>query len=283
MSAIAAATVDPVAARHTDELLLEVRSLRGRFTSSHTTVPALHDVTFGVRRGSITAMVGETGSGKTLTALSILRITPPAFALTGGRIEFAGIDLLGLDERQLTQVRGRRISMVFQDARTALNPVLTIGRQIADVCRRHGGMTRRDAATEAVRLLERVRINDPDQRARQYPHELSGGMAQRAMIAMALAPRPELVLLDEPTSGLDVTTQAEILALLTELVADDGLTALLITHDLGVVAEVCDDVVVLRDGRVVETATVRDLFTRPSHRYSATLIEAGQLGVRPAR
>ncbi|MDQ7910382.1 ABC transporter ATP-binding protein [Phytohabitans sp. ZYX-F-186] len=255
---------------------LRVEGLTGHFRTRRGAVPVLDDVSFTARAGQVTAIVGETGSGKSLTALSILRIAPPEFVVERGRVLLDEVDLLTLPERRMRAVRGARVSMVFQDARAALNPVLPVGRQLADVCRLHRPVNRRDAEKAAVEALAAVQIPDAARRARQYPHEFSGGMAQRALIAMALICEPEVVVFDEPTTGLDVTIQAEIMALIGTLTAG-GLTALLITHDLGVVAETCAAVVVMRDGRVVEEASTEDVFTRPRHPYTAELLAASRL------
>ncbi|QHC60939.1 ATP-binding cassette domain-containing protein [Rathayibacter sp. VKM Ac-2760] len=224
-----------------------------------------------------TAIVGESGSGKSLTALSVLRLTPPGFRRTAGEILFEGRDLLALDEKELRAVRGGEISIVFQDARGALNPVFTVGAQIADVCRTHQGLSRRAARARAEEMLERVRVPEPRHRAAQYPHEFSGGMAQRAMLAMALACQPKLLILDEPTTGLDVTIQADILDLITELTTELGMTTCLITHDLGVVAETCDQVVVMQSGRVREVGSCEQIITRPAEPYTQQLIADSRL------
>jgi len=259
--------------------LLEIEGLSGGFRASDGTLtPVLHDVSFAVPAGAITALVGETGSGKSLTALCVLGIQPPAFRRSAGRILFAGRDLAAGPEA-MRGIRGRRISIVFQDARAAMNPVFTVGRQLADVHRLHHGGSARAAMRRAVEALRAVSIPEPERRARGYPHEFSGGMAQRAMIALAvLVCEPELVILDEPTTGLDVTIQAAIMELIAALVEERGLTALLITHDLGVVAANCADVVVMRAGRVVEAAGTEAIFTHPREAYTRALLEASRLG-----
>jgi peptide/nickel transport system ATP-binding protein len=238
----------------------------------------LHGVSYRLKTGVMTAVVGESGSGKSLVALSILGIQPPAFERSAGRMLFRGVDLFGLDDKAMRRVRGAEISMVFQDARAALNPVFTVGRQLADVWQLQHGGGRRAAMRQAIEALGRVSIPEPDRRARQYPHEFSGGMAQRAMIAMAsLICRPSLLILDEPTTGLDVTIQSDIMELIVELSRTRGLTTCLITHDLGVVAETCQEVVVMNAGRVVETGSAEAIFTRPSDGYTQRLLSASQL------
>jgi len=233
-----------------------------------------------VGRGEMVGLVGESGSGKTLTALAVLGLVPPPGRVTRGSLRLAGpdggigIDLLALGERELRAVRGARAAMIFQEPATAFNPVYSIGFQIAEAVRAHRRVSRREAADEAARLLDRVALADARRRLDDYPHQLSGGQRQRAMIAMALAGRPDLLLADEPTTALDVTLQAQILELLDELRRDLGLSVLLITHDLGVVAETCDRVVVMRDGRVVETAAVAELFRAPAHPYTRELLAA---------
>lgn len=260
-----------------DDCLLEVSDLSGGFISgAGALTPVLKGVSFSVARSSVTAVVGETGSGKTLTALAILGILPPAFERSGGSINFKGRDLLQLDERALREVRGRQIDMVFQDARAALNPVFTIGYQISDVHRLHHGGSRKEAREATERALERVRIPEPRRRMQQYPHELSGGLAQRAQLAMALIGRPSLLILDEPTTGLDVTIQADILDLIADLNRSEGMTTLLITHDLGIVAETCDHVVVMHKGEVCEVGTCEQILTAPKAPYTQMLIEASR-------
>lgn len=264
--------------------ILEVIDYSGAFRSRAGELsPVLHNVSYSLKPGVITAVVGETGSGKSLVALSVLRLQPSTFTRQSGEIRFKGINLLELDDHALRKVRGARISMVFQDARAALNPVFSVGSQLAGVYRLHHGGSKRQAREQAIEALRRVYIPEPERRANQYPHEFSGGMAQRVMIAMAaLVCEPELLILDEPTTGLDVTTQAEIMELILDLARSRGLTVCLITHDLGVVAETCEEVVVMNAGRVVETGTAEAIFTAPQHEYTRKLLAASLLTEEPA-
>lgn len=260
--------------------VLSVEGLSGGFGTPEKFKPVLDGVSFSVYSGKLTAVVGETGSGKSITAMSILQVQPRAFVHTGGRIVFDGLDLVTCGEKTLQDLRGRRISMVFQDAKGALNPVIPVGVQLADVCRRHRKVSRAEARSAAVESLQMVQIPEPARRAKQYAHELSGGTAQRVMIAMALICEPELLILDEPTTGLDVTIQAEIMQLITDLGRDAGVSTLLITHDLGVVAETADHVAVMRDGSVVEAGTTERVFLQPAHPYTRALIDASKLGAK---
>ncbi|MCU1690235.1 MAG: hypothetical protein JWN20_2163 [Jatrophihabitantaceae bacterium] len=257
--------------------ILEVIGFSGGFAGPEGVRPVLHDVTFGLRRGVMTAIVGETGSGKTLSALSIVGLAPEGFIRTGGQLVFDGVDLLADEPASYGRVRGTRISLVFQDARGSLNPVFTVGNQLIDACRANRKVGRNEARAIAIAMLERVQIPEPERRMRQYPHEFSGGMAQRVMLALALISEPELLVLDEPTTGLDVTIQADVMKLIVDLVRTEGLTACLITHDLGVVAETCQDVVVMRDGRVRETGSCQQIFTNPQDPYTAALLAASRL------
>jgi peptide/nickel transport system ATP-binding protein len=239
----------------------------------------VNDVSFCVDRGETLAIVGESGSGKSVTALSIMGLLPPKIATVSGRIELEGTDLLTLPERQMERVRGNEIAMIFQEPMTSLNPVLTVGRQIGESLRRHRGLDKAEAAAESVRLLERVRIPSPKNRAREYPHQMSGGMLQRVMIAMALACRPKVLIADEPTTALDVTIQAQILELIKELQREEGMAVLFITHDMGVVAEIADRTVVMFRSNAVETASTTDIFARPREPYTKALLSAvPQLG-----
>ncbi|HXO20296.1 MAG TPA: ABC transporter ATP-binding protein [Thermoanaerobaculia bacterium] len=235
-------------------------------------VPVVRGVSFAVGRGEIVGLVGESGSGKTLTALAILRLVPPLGRIRAGRVLLGGEDLLALPERELRRVRGARIGLVFQEPGAALDPVYTVGFQIAEALRAHRRLSRRAARAEAADLLERVAMPDPGRRLGDYPHQLSGGQRQRVMIAIALACAPELLIADEPTTALDVTIQAQILELLERLRAELGLSVLLITHDLAVVAETCDRALVMSAGELVEEAPMADLFARPAHPYTRALL-----------
>jgi peptide/nickel transport system ATP-binding protein len=251
--------------------------IRGRF------VPAVIDVSFDLRRGETLCLVGESGSGKSVTALSIMRLVQPPGRIDHGRIIFKGRDLRELSEREIQGVRGAEVALVFQEPMTALNPVFTIGSQIEETLRVHGRATRSTARQKAIELLDAVSMPEPQQRVRDYPHQLSGGLRQRALIAMALACDPALVIADEPTTALDVTIQAQILDLLRSLRRKLGLALLLITHDLGVVAEMADRVAVMYAGRIVEEAPVADLFADPKHPYTRGLmasIPGGAPGTR---
>jgi len=233
---------------------------------------AVRGVSFAVRRGETLGIVGESGSGKSVTALSILRLIAPPGRIVGGQVRLDGADLLHLPERQMRDVRGARIAMVFQDPMTALNPTLTVGEQIVETILAHQKVTRGEARAQALDWLTRVRVALPDRRLRQFPHELSGGMRQRVMLAIAFSCRPEVLLADEPTTALDVTVQAQILDLMDELKAELGTAIVLITHDLGVVRERCDNVAVMYAGQIVEYAAASDLFTSPKHPYTQSLL-----------
>ncbi|HZQ85200.1 MAG TPA: ABC transporter ATP-binding protein [Acidimicrobiales bacterium] len=233
---------------------------------------AVDGLSFSLDEGETVGIVGESGCGKSVTALAILGLLPRRRVTVDGSVVFDGRELLGASEAELRRVRGREIAMVFQDPMTSLNPVLTIGRQITEVLERHFGTNKTDARTEAVRLLQQVGIPDAARRVQEYPHQLSGGMRQRAMIAIALACQPKLLIADEPTTALDVTIQAQILELLRELVVESNTALVLITHDLGVVAGLCETVFVLYAGRLVEAAPRHDLFARARHPYTAGLL-----------
>ncbi|MBC8104764.1 MAG: ABC transporter ATP-binding protein [Cytophagales bacterium] len=253
------------------EPLLSVENLRTYFSSSRGTVKAVDGVSFTVERGETRAIVGESGCGKSMTALSLLQLVPePAGYIDSGRILFETRDLLDLTWSQMREIRGREIAMIFQEPMTSLNPVHTVGQQIREAMSVHGKAAG-EATDRAIYLLGRVGLEDPAQALRQYPHELSGGMRQRVMIAIALANQPKLLIADEPTTALDVTVQAQILALIRELQAETGMAVLLITHDLGIVAEVADQVSVMYAGQIIESADTRSLFKDPRHPYTKGL------------
>jgi peptide/nickel transport system ATP-binding protein len=253
--------------------LLAIEDLQTHFFTRDGVVRAVDGVSYAVEAGETLAVVGESGCGKSVTALSILRLVPsPPGRIVGGAIRFEGVDLLQIGEGEMRRIRGNEISMIFQEPMTSLNPVLTVSRQITETLILHQGLRARAAAARAIEMLRLVRIPEPERRARQYPHELSGGMRQRVMIAMALACHPKLLIADEPTTALDVTIQAQILDLMRELKSEIGAAIILITHDLGVVAEMAQRVVVMYAGRKVEEAPVGDLFRRPQHPYTLGLL-----------
>jgi peptide/nickel transport system ATP-binding protein len=255
------------------DMVLDVKNLETVFFTNSGLFKAVDDVSFSVRRGETLAIVGESGCGKSVTALSLMRLVPdPPGRIVAGSVRLEGTDLLGLDEDQMRAIRGNRISMIFQEPMTSLNPVMRIGDQITEAVRLHRSMTGKEAWAKAVEMLRLVRIPEPERRASEYPHQLSGGMRQRAMIAMALACRPALLIADEPTTALDVTIQAQILALIVELQQELGTGLILITHDLGVVAQTAQRVIVMYAGKKVEEAGVEALFERPRHPYTRGLM-----------
>ena len=253
--------------------VLEVRELRTEFRTDDGSFPAVDGVSFEVEAGKTLAIVGESGCGKSVTALSIMGLVPdPPGRITGGSIRFDGRELVGAARRELLDLRGNGMAMIFQEPMSSLNPAYTIGEQIVEVLLRHLPLTRAAAKERAIEVLRQVRIPAPEQRFDEYPHKLSGGMRQRAMIAMALACRPRLLIADEPTTALDVTIQAQILELMRSLQAETGTAVILITHDLGVVAEVADEVAVMYAGRIVERAPAAVLFDEPQHPYTVGLL-----------
>jgi oligopeptide/dipeptide ABC transporter ATP-binding protein len=254
--------------------LLEVRNLSTHFATARGEVKAVDRVSFSLERGETLSLVGESGCGKSVTALSIMRLVAPPGHIAGGEILFEGRDLLKLSEPEMRSIRGNEIAMIFQDPMTSLNPVYTAGEQIAEAIRLHRGVSKREAWNQAIEGMRDVAIPAPEVRAQNYPHEMSGGMRQRVMIAMALACDPKLLIADEPTTALDVTIQAQILELLAELRERHNLGLLLITHDLGVVAETADRVAVMYAGQIVEEAPVRELFRSPRHPYTEGLLRA---------
>jgi oligopeptide/dipeptide ABC transporter ATP-binding protein len=255
------------------DVLLRVQDLAVRFPTEEGQVHAVDGVSFDVRRGKVLGLVGESGCGKSVTCLSMLRLVPAPGKIVSGRVDFGGRDLLQLPIEEMRAVRGKEIAMIFQDAMTALNPVLTLGDQLVEALRLHLGLGRRAAYSRAIELLDVVGIPAPRQRISEYAHQLSGGMRQRVMIAMALSCDPAVLLADEPTTALDVTVQAQILDLIRQLPAQ-GRSVLLITHDLGVVAETCDDVAVMYAGEIVERAPTAELFRSPQHPYTQGLLRS---------
>ncbi|MEU1802032.1 ABC transporter ATP-binding protein [Streptomyces sp. NPDC019937] len=255
--------------------LLDVRDLRVAFRTRDGVAEAVGGVSYAVDAGRTLAVLGESGSGKSVTAQAIMGIldSPPAF-VTGGKVFFQGRDLLTLGREERRRIRGAKMAMIFQDALSALNPVLPVGAQLAEMYQVHRGMSRKDARARAVELMDRVRIPAAAARAGDYPHQFSGGMRQRIMIAMAIALEPELIIADEPTTALDVTVQAQVMDLLAELRREYAMGLILITHDLGVVADVADTIAVMYAGRIVETAPVRDLYRRPAHPYTRGLLDS---------
>ncbi|HEY0288171.1 MAG TPA: ABC transporter ATP-binding protein [Pseudomonas sp.] len=256
-------------------VLLEVRGLRTQFHSQQQPVTAVDNVSFEIRQGEVFGLVGESGCGKSATCRSLLRLFGGATAkVSAERMQFDGLELAGLSEAQLSEVRGRQISMVFQDPMTSLNPTMRIGEQIAEGLRRHDNLSGAALREATIAMLKSVGVTSPEQRLRAWPHEFSGGMRQRVLIAIALACKPRLLIADEPTTALDVTIQDQILKLLLRLRRENGLSVLLVTHDLGVVAQTCDRVAVMYAGRIVESGDTRQLFRRPSHPYTRALLNA---------
>jgi peptide/nickel transport system ATP-binding protein len=264
---------DLTAASPANAPVLEVDGLQTYFFTRAGIVKAVDDVSFSLKRNETLAIVGESGCGKSMTALSILRLIPdPPGRIVGGSVRLDGRDLMQLNEAEMRDVRGNHISMIFQEPMTSLNPVLTIGQQVSETLRLHQDVSKQDAWSKAVDMLRLVRIPEPEQRAKEYPHQLSGGMRQRAMIAMALSCNPQVLLADEPTTALDVTIQAQILELIVDLQKRLGTAVILITHDLGVVAETAQRVIVMYAGRKVEEADVEELFGNPLHPYTHGLM-----------
>ncbi|PDT78658.1 ABC transporter ATP-binding protein [Sinorhizobium sp. BJ1] len=257
------------------DVLLDVRNLETHFFGEESVTRALGGISFQVMKGETLGVVGESGCGKSVTALSILRLLPKQTAETvGGEVRFQGRDLLELSEREMRKIRGGKIAMIFQDPMTSLNPVYPVGRQIAEAVQIHTGASRSIALAKAAEMLRFVCIADPNRRISNYPYEMSGGMRQRVMIAMALACSPELLIADEPTTALDVTVQAQILRLIVDLKERMGTAVMFITHDLGVVAETCQRVIVMYAGRIVEQAPITELFARPMHPYTQALMRS---------
>jgi len=256
------------------ETILEVRDLRTSFFTENFEVKAVDGVNFSVPKGKTLGVVGESGSGKSITSLSILRLIQNPGKIVGGQILFKGTDLLEKSESEMRKIRGNEISMIFQEPMTSLNPVYTVGKQIGEVFQIHQNLNKKQSIERSIEMLKLVGIPSPEQRVHQYPHELSGGMRQRVMIAMALACDPELLIADEPTTALDVTIQAQILELMKDLQDRLGMSIIMITHDLRVVAETCDYVAVMYCGQVVEYASVKELFRNPRHPYTVGLLNS---------
>ncbi|MBC3842679.1 ABC transporter ATP-binding protein [Streptacidiphilus sp. 4-A2] len=259
----------------TEAPLLQVRDLHVEFRTREGVAKAVNGVNYSVSAGETLAILGESGSGKSVSSQAVMGIldSPPGF-ITGGEILFKGRDLLTVGREDRRKIRGAQMAMVFQDALSALNPVLTVGYQLGEMFRTHKGTSRKDAKTKAVELMERVGIPGARERVNQYPHQFSGGMRQRVMIAMALALEPDLIIADEPTTALDVTVQAQVMELLADLQREYNMGLILITHDLGVVADVADKIAVMYAGRIVETAPVHELYARPAHPYTKGLLES---------
>ncbi|MBM3517765.1 MAG: ABC transporter ATP-binding protein [Alphaproteobacteria bacterium] len=255
--------------------MLRIRDLRTHFFTGQGVVKAVDGVDLEVHKGEVLGIVGESGSGKSVTALSIMQlVASPPGRIVSGRIELDGLDMVKLDAAAMRRIRGKRISMIFQDPLASLNPVLRIGFQLGEVFRHHLGLEKRQAVTEAERMLRAMDIPSPATRVRNYPHQLSGGMRQRAMIAMALSCKPELLIADEPTTALDVTVQAQVLNLMKQVCREHRTALVLITHDMGVIANMCERVAVMYAGKVVEYTDVRTLFRRPGHPYAAGLLRS---------
>jgi peptide/nickel transport system ATP-binding protein len=252
--------------------LLDVQDLNVRFVSREATVNAVNGVSLSLAAGEVLCIIGESGSGKSVTLRALMRLLPPERARIGGTIAIDGEDVLALDEQQLSALRGAKVSMIFQEPMTALDPVFTIGEQIAETIRRHHRVSRTEADARALDLLERVRVPSPQRRLRNYPHELSGGLRQRAMIAVALSCRPRLLLADEPTTALDATVQIQVLILLKKLQQEFGMGIVIVTHDLGVAAQIADKVAVMYAGCIVEYGSAREVLLEPKHPYTLGML-----------
>ncbi len=255
-------------------MLLSVNKLKTHFLTPEGVIRAVDDVSFKIDKGKVLGLVGESGCGKSVTALSLMRLIPQPGRIISGEIFFDGRDLLKLGNEEIRKLRGNRMAMVFQDPMTSLNPVFTIGNQISEIFRVHKGLKKSEAMNKAQFLLQRVGIPDPSRRTKEYPHQLSGGMKQRVMIAMAISCEPSLIIADEPTTALDVTIQAQILRLLRELIETSNTALILISHDLGVIAEMADEVAIMYAGKIVEYANTADLFASPLHPYTIGLLQS---------
>lgn len=258
-----------------EDLILEIKDLCVEFQTVEGTVQAVNHLSYRLRKGEKLGIVGESGSGKSVSSLGMLKLIPnPPGRITGGEILYKGQDLVKASKKEMQRIRGNEISMIFQEPMTSLNPIIKCGKQIAESLRLHRGMNKKEAMEEAVRLMQSVGIANPTQRAHEYPHQMSGGMRQRVMIAMALACEPQILIADEPTTALDVTIQAQILDLIRDLNERMGTSVIFITHDLGVVSELCDTVLVMYTGHIVEQAPALELFEEPKHPYTVGLLEA---------
>lgn len=256
------------------EYLLEVKNLHTSFFTDAGEVQAVNGVSFNLEKGKILGIVGESGSGKSVTAYSIMSILADTGKVTEGEIYYKGENVLEYDKNRIHSFRGKNVSIIFQDPMTSLNPVFTIGNQLEEAILLHTNRNKKEAKEHAVKMLELVGVNEPRKRVKQYPYELSGGMRQRVMIAMALACEPDILIADEPTTALDVTIQAQILELMQELQDKLGMAIILVTHDLGVIAEMCDEIIVMYGGRVCERGTADDIFYKPSHEYTKGLLNS---------
>ncbi|MBQ2253225.1 MAG: ABC transporter ATP-binding protein [Clostridia bacterium] len=254
--------------------LLKVRDLKTSFFTDAGEVKAVGGVSFNLERGKVLGIVGESGSGKSVTVYSILQILAPTGKIVGGSVKFNGQELIGIDEKEMRKIRGNRISIIFQDPMTSLNPTYTIGHQLMEAILLHTGRNKKQARERALEMLRLVNINEPEKRLKQYPHELSGGMRQRIGIAMALACEPDILIADEPTTALDVTIQAQILELMQDLQKKLGMAIIMITHDLGVIAQLCDEVVVMYAGSICEQGTADEIFYNPKHEYTKGLLRS---------
>lgn len=257
-----------------EEYLLEVKDLHTSFFTESGEVKAVNGVSFTLKPGEVMGIVGESGSGKSVTAYSIMQILADTGRIVGGQVLYRGQDLAQFDRKQMAGFRGKCCSIIFQDPMTSLNPVFTVGSQIMEAIRLHTKKTKEEAKVRAAEMLELVGVNEPERRLKQYPHELSGGMRQRVMIAMALACEPDILIADEPTTALDVTIQAQILELMQDLQKQLGMAIIMVTHDLGVIADMCDEIIVMYGGRVCERGTAEDIFYRPSHEYTKGLLRS---------
>ncbi|MDO5363282.1 MAG: ABC transporter ATP-binding protein [Eubacteriales bacterium] len=256
------------------EYLLEVNNLHTSFFTDSGEVKAVNGVTFNLKPGEIMGIVGESGSGKSVTAYSIMQILADTGKITEGEVRFKGEDITKWDKKQMASFRGKRCSIIFQDPMTSLNPVYTIGNQLMEAIRLHTDKTKEQAKARAIEMLELVGVNEPEKRIKQYPYELSGGMRQRVMIAMALACEPDILIADEPTTALDVTIQAQILELMQDLQKTLGMAIIMVTHDLGVIADMCDKIIVMYGGSICERGTAEDIFYSPSHEYTKGLLRS---------